>query len=808
MKIFVTKNNGTSGEISPRVQGRTDATQYKNAFDQMQNFLIKKTGGVYYRPGLGFIVEALDHSYQSRVEKFKVNTENTYVVEWGENIARPMKDGSVLYHPDVSISNATQANPCILTVASVSLFSVGDYLDVSAVTGMTELNGRTFKVASLGSNLIKISDVAGTLLDSSSYTAYSAGGVVNKHVTFATPYTAAEMENVHFAQAGDLLFSVHPDHAPRKFTRVSDTNWTVSLFKTLDGPYNKQNTSATTLTPSGTTGSITVTSSVSLFASTDVSRLISMTISNTRGWGTITAFSDSQNVTVSLSSALGGTTATTDWRLGAFGEGVGFPRAITFHEDRLVFGYTDTQQQSFWGSEIGKYDLFTPTETDLTVLDTNGYAFTLGTGEFDAITWLSSGQVLYIGTVGGVSTASGESSGITPSNIVLTKQNGIGANLLPPILINNSLIYISRTGREVREFIYSFNDQGFISNDLSVIAEHLFRTGNAITDVAYQLHPDGNIYYRLEDGSIVGMVFDREQNVVGFHRHVAGGSFETAQLTSGFTVVGKTYRIKNNIGGADFTTVGAPNNTIGTQFEATGISPTWGSGQLAELTDGIIESICSVPSSTLREDVLYCSVKRTIGGNTRRFIEYSDDEFNPSHTRDYDTMKYLDSSLEYSGSATSTIGNLWHLEGEDVRVLANYGEDSDFTVTNGSITISADATRVVAGLPYRGLIKLLPFEMTLSQFGDTTAMIRRAPRMYIKTDYSIGLKHGRSLSELKKLTFRKDTDFMGLPPELYSGVKDILTNQKSGRDVGYYIVQDQPYPLNILYFVAEMEVEH
>jgi len=807
MKSRVVKNVFSSGEVSPRAEGRNDASQYENAVRQMNNFHIKKLGGAFKRQGTGFIVEALNHLKRSRTESFQVNTENAYTLELSEYKGRPIKDAVIITESGQSITNATQANPCILTVAGHGLVA-GDYFDITSVSGMEELNQRSYKVSTTPtSDTLTFSDISGTLIDSTSFGAYTSGGSLFKHTVFDHPYTSNQLVDIQTAHVGDKMWTVHRDNEIQQITRVAETNWTVSIFKTMDGPYLDQNTTDTTLTASGTSGSVTVTSSDSLFAATDVDRHISITDSGTRGWGTITGYTSATEVTVSISSNFGGTNAVTTWRLGAFSDTTGYPRAVTIHENRLWFAYVDGEQQSFWGSKSNEYDNFAPTETNLTVLDNNAIKFTLGDGGFDAITWLSSGYGLFIGTEGGPYIATGTGGNITPSNIQVTKQSGYGSNLLSPKLLNGSLIYVSRTGRSVRELIYNFEYNSYVSNDLSAISEHIFREGDKAIDTAFQRYPDGHFWYVMDSGELVCMLFDREQNVVGFNRHQLGGTFEKTTITSGYIVEGKKYRIKNNIGGADFTLVGSADSNIGTEFVATGILPLWGAGdELAELSSAVVESVSSVPSVAFTEDNIYMSVKRTINGETKRYIEFLNDEFLPEHDRDYDDAIYLDSSISYSGSEVTEVGNLWHLEGESIRVLANNGDDTEYTVSNGKITLQAGATSVKAGLSYMALIEMLPLEVS-TRSGSSVGGKKRIGEAYVKLENSMGLQHGRDLDNLNTEPFRENTDYMGLPPKLFTGTLPILTNHNSTRDGGYYLVQEAPYPLNVLYFAAEVEVD-
>src|SRR6185436_2310569 len=113
----------------------------------------------------------------------------------------------------------------------------------------------------------------------------------------ATTYAADELSQLSFAQSADVLYIAHPAHPPAKLQRIAATNWTLTDINFLDGPYLSVNTTATTLTPSGSSGSVTVTASAATFAATDVGRMLRIKAGGTWLWGKITAFADSTHVT-------------------------------------------------------------------------------------------------------------------------------------------------------------------------------------------------------------------------------------------------------------------------------------------------------------------------------------------------------------------------------------------------------------------------------------------------------------------------------------------------------------------------------
>src|SRR5690606_31715584 len=84
---------------------------------------------------------------------------------------------------------------------------------------------------------------------------YALGGIVTSGgvpVEIATPYTEAQIFDIHYVQSADVLYVAHKAHAPRKISRTSDTTWTIDRATFKDGPYLDHPTSTTTLTPSQT----------------------------------------------------------------------------------------------------------------------------------------------------------------------------------------------------------------------------------------------------------------------------------------------------------------------------------------------------------------------------------------------------------------------------------------------------------------------------------------------------------------------------------------------------------------------------
>lgn len=79
----------------------------------------------------------------------------------------------------ISITGATQANPCVISATGHGL-SNGDIVELVSIGGMTELNNKFFIVASATANTFALTDLDGANINSTGYGAYTSGGSAYK----------------------------------------------------------------------------------------------------------------------------------------------------------------------------------------------------------------------------------------------------------------------------------------------------------------------------------------------------------------------------------------------------------------------------------------------------------------------------------------------------------------------------------------------------------------------------------------------------------------------------------------------------
>lgn len=124
---------------------------------------------------------------------------------------------SGLGHDTEVITGATQADPVVVTISGTHAYLNGDEVEINNIVGMTELNGRRFKITNVTASTFELKNVDGT-----GYTAYSSGGVV--------------------AQTFDITLLGNPTLSPINY---NDITWTAPtgdieryhIYKEVNGLY-------------------------------------------------------------------------------------------------------------------------------------------------------------------------------------------------------------------------------------------------------------------------------------------------------------------------------------------------------------------------------------------------------------------------------------------------------------------------------------------------------------------------------------------------------------------------------------------
>jgi len=840
-RVAVQLTNFTGGELSPRLDGRNDLAKYTSGCKTLENLVVYPHGAAARRPGTTFVAEVADSDNKTRLIPFEFSTTQTYMLEFSNLKIRFYKNNGIILEGNKTITGVTKASPGVVTSSSHG-YLTGDEIYISGVVGMTELNGKTFLVVKIDANTFSLTDKDGVAINTTNFTTYSSGGIANRVYEIATPYTTAQLFDIKFAQSADVMYITHPAHEVEKLSRTSHTSWSLTDVVFTNGPFQDANITTTTLTPaSASVGSRNITASAVTginggvgFLSTDVGRQIHFNA----GYATITARTSSTVVVADVTTAFTNGNAITDWYLGAFSDTTGHPSCVTFFEQRLVFAGTTNQPQAIFFSKSGDYENM-DSNIGGTIADDDAIVYTIASNQVNAIRFMTSTRTLIIGTAGGEFTVSGggTDSAVTPTNILIKKQSNHGAANVDAIAVGNATLFLQRAKRKIRELAYNFDVDGYVAPDMTILAEHI--TEGGLTQIAYQQEPNQIIYGVREDGEMVGLTYQREQQVTAWHRHIFGGRFgiatltvsDYANITTGSKIVltksdGTTANFRSTTGTAgtsEFKTE-TNNNTTATNLknainahanftatvnsavvtvtetshEATGYLTikSFDNTRLTATSEGksVIESVAVIPTDD-KEYQTWVIVKRTVNGITRRYVEFLNElDFDET---DNTSFNFLDSALSYSGSAVTTLSNLDHLEGQVVSILADGATHPDRTVTSGSITLDRSAKNVKIGLNYISLLQTMRLDAG-SQNGTSQAKTKRIYDITVRMFETIGIEVGANLSDMERIPFRNSVDLMdeGIPP--FTGDKEVEFRGNYETDGFIFVRQTQPLPFTIL----------
>lgn len=213
--------------------------------------------------------------------------------------------------------------------------------------------------------------------------------------------------------------------------------------------------------------------------------------------------------------------ATARWAETSWSTKRGYPRTVALHQQRLFFGGTATETQTLWFSTVGDFQNFRRS-----TLDDAAGALTIASSERNTIQWLSSSAGgLIIGTSGDEWTLTAESGVISPLNVQVKKQSSYGSEYLQPVPINEVTMFVQSGGRKLREHVFSFERDGYVSPDLCLLASHILRGG--VRAMALMNQPDTILWVLRKDGMLCGLTYERDQSVVAWHRHPTQGAVES-----------------------------------------------------------------------------------------------------------------------------------------------------------------------------------------------------------------------------------------------------------------------------------------
>lgn len=257
MAIPVIQPAFASGEVTPSLFGRIDLAKLHTAASTMRNMFVSYRGGAYSRAGTSFVGFSAQTptgaGVPPRLIPFQFSINQGLCLEFGNHYMRVIADGGFVTEAAETITGAAQADPCEIFVTNS--WSNGDWIYITGVNGMVQLNGSIFVVEGATGSSVQLYDPFNNPINSTQYGQYISGGTAARIYTLSTPWADEDLEFLKFTQSADVMTlccwnqDTGTEYPPYDLARISDDDWTLTattFAETVSPP------SAATAVSSGT----------------------------------------------------------------------------------------------------------------------------------------------------------------------------------------------------------------------------------------------------------------------------------------------------------------------------------------------------------------------------------------------------------------------------------------------------------------------------------------------------------------------------------------------------------------------------
>jgi hypothetical protein len=546
-----TQTNFNSGEWSPLLHDRIDFDKFFAAARIQENNFVYPYGGFERRAGTQYISESKSNT-KVFLAPFIFSTTTAYIIEFGNNYMRFYSSGAQILSGSLPLEVVTP-----WTTAQLFELQFVQDDDLMYFAHPDVPRQKLTRTSATSFTLAEVEDITPPLLDendtdetlTSSVTAIGASGTLTSSV--------AKFDALHVGSYWQLKHKRDANFVERTLTAgnsgnlVVEGDWrfevTIGTDETIDAQVEQLSIDGVTwevlyrvkgefpeqslIIKSGTqktdtTMRVVINSVTDSAAGPITSRAyLENTDAFSIGLVKVTGYTSPTIVSIDVIETLFATTATPYWSEGAFSDFRGHPSAVCIYESRLWYG----DGQTYYGSKIDDYEDF-PVGT----LDTDRIKYKLGGLTQNAIKWMVGQEDLLIGTSGEeFRISTGDSyQPLTPSTIPRQRsQSNKGSDNIQSHIVGETIMFVQRGGRKLREFSYSFENNKYKSPDLTILSEHI--TSGGIDQLAYQSDPYSNLYAVTGDGNLVGFAYEREQDLAGWYRYVTDGLFESVAVIPG-----------------------------------------------------------------------------------------------------------------------------------------------------------------------------------------------------------------------------------------------------------------------------------
>jgi len=815
------QSNFSSGELSPKLEGRSDIKEYKDGLALLENFTTINSGGVTKRPGARYIA-TLANTIAPVIIPFIVDKETAYIVVLEINGAKSLgADAIRIYNNNGVVQTISKVfngfsedldkhgfywtqSADILFVTHVSglmppfmvlrvpsdtpQFVIHDYND-----RLTSLNvlGASFntpitnqlKVPYTDTNvngdiLFNPNATGGTTLAAEDAGASALNYFTSDHIGTYFRLDHAGVEGICVVtDVGGLKQTITTTATTDIFTKVGHGYVTGNkLYFSISGgnspvPVNSFTIVADT-SPRFPYYVIRIDDDTFYIATTSANATAGTRVDiTTAHTGTLSAhLADGTKVsscTVITKSDFGAATATDNWRESSWSNYKGWPRTCAIYESRLCWAGSPTYPDTVWLSLTG--NLFFMMSEKLTQ---------------DASSAVSNLKPPYFGPKVGIQPLFFALGG---DEIPLIQWMSSDTLLQVGTLSQEYIIGDAAKAIEATDVISSKTQTTHGGRDVKAI-----RAYNSVVFVGRDGKKVRTYKYNNKNGSYIS----QNLNILSDDMIMSLGAPATGTGTETFSNVSVkqlAHQQSKNI----LWILTSRNKLISLTFAEETETVAWSRHEVGG-SDVFIHGITSIPSSDGDTDDLWMVVQRTINSATVYYLEKMGDDFSHRNlsgnfSNDNDFPWFSDSSIRVTDFGNAKI--TWpvaHLEGETVKVLADGILQADQTVTGGNITIDTAAEEIIVGLSYTAKLNTLDLEAGADS-ETSKGNKQRIDRVALNLFNSFGGKMGGKASKIHTLKYRTTAS-----NPLYTGILTQTIPADTGEDSRVYLEHSDPLPFTVL----------
>jgi hypothetical protein len=863
MSENVIQTSFSAGELSPNLLARVDFAKYRSGCATLRNFFVDYRSGASTRPGTEFIRPASTNTSRVRLIRFQQSVSVTYVIEFGEHYLRFISQGSSVVEGAHGITAVTNTTSTAVTSPGNG-FGNGEMVFITGVAGMPQINNRYYIVTGAGTTFNLRDSLTNVEIDSSAWGTYAGGGTAQRVYTISSPYAASELAQLKFSQNASIMNITHPNHKPYVLTLISATNWTLvqaTIGATVDPPvmqfvdssapagtvYYKYGVTSVDSNnqESGISGTIILNHTSDLRTVAGTNRLGWFSASNAdfyNIYGTPPLYyaPNSDPSSLGFMGSLSGDSDNIFYDSNIAPDFAQTPPIPTnpfadvnpavssYFQQRLVYAngggeFVDT----FWASKTGapyNFDVSNPPQANDAI---TGSLVSLEVNEIKSLIPMPTGLLalttngswLISGGSGGVASQGGP---LTPISATATPQSYIGANDVPPIVVNYDIVFVQAKGSIVRDMTYNIYANIYTGNDISILSSHLFYN-HQIIEWAYAEEPFKSIWVVREDGIMLNLTLVKEQDMYGWSRHDTRGNFESICAITEGTVDAVYVAVRRP------NPIHADQSVLQIERLADRVFP-FGAEDAFSVDAGLktisnfpnmgLQVILSGDEALLATDTAFFSssqigwIVRVGGGilETTEFLQASrmkakvlqpitdlipDDPLN--------RPKFSEPGSWSFDKPFTTVFGLDHLEGQVVSVLADGGVVNDLQVVGGSITLPQPATKVIAGYAFQAQLQTMPLDLG-SEVNSIQGKRKKVGALTVRVKDSRGLKAGNTFDTITPLKELNRVTLMGLPVKLITDDERIVMDPLWNVPGQICLQVDDPLPATILGVIPEVVV--